>query len=458
MMAKVKFHIQSQNELVLDQDAKIGDVIDLTEEQNIDTSVISANIQTMVEEQSKKDQDAWQKQQDIVAEERMKAALAKAQIEFEADLNKRAQEVESLHMKLDGLTESNEAALKTKLLEQEAAQQKAMNEQQQEITTLKAQLKEQALEKDAEKQQAIAASAQEVTELKGQLQIKDQEKELAKKEVEGKFALELEKANEQVEFYRDFKARQSTKDIGESLEQYAMDEFNKIRMTAFPNAYFEKDNEVSKASGSKGDFIFRDSIDGTEFISIMFDMKNEADATVAKKPNSAFFKELDKDRREKGTEYAVLVSMLEADSDYYNTGIVQVYEYEKMYVIRPQFFLQVIGILRNAALNSVGYKKDLEMMQEQNIDISNFEAELMAFKDNFGVTAKNFNGNLEKLDKNLDDSIKKLTTARDELRKAMKNLGVAETKIDKVDIKKLTKNNPTMAQKFEALKAEREDL
>jgi hypothetical protein len=261
-----------------------------------------------------------------------------------------------------------------------------------------------------------------------------------------------------VEFYRDFKARQSTKDIGESLEQYAMDEFNKIRMTAFPNAYFEKDNEVSKASGSKGDFIFRDSIDGTEFISIMFDMKNEADATVAKKPNSAFFKELDKDRQEKGTEYAVLVSMLEADSDYYNTGIVQVYEYEKMYVIRPQFFLQVIGILRNAALNSVGYKKDLEMMQEQNIDISNFEAELMAFKDNFGVTAKNFNGNLEKLDKNLDDSIKKLTTSRDELRKAMKNLGVAETKIDKVDIKKLTKNNPTMAQKFEALKAEREDL
>lgn len=458
MMAKVKFHIQSQNELVLDQDAKIGDVIDLTEEQNIDTSVISANIQTMIEEQSKKDQVAWQKQQDMVAEERMKAALAKAQVAFEADLNKRAQEVEALQMKLDGLTESNEAALKTKLLEQEAAKQQAINDQQQEIAALKAQLKEQALEKDAEKQQAIAESAQQVTELKGQLQIKDQEKELAKKEVESKFALELEKANEQVEFYRDFKARQSTKDIGESLEQYAMDEFNKIRMTAFPNAYFEKDNEVSKASGSKGDFIFRDSIDGTEFISIMFDMKNEADATVAKKPNSAFFKELDKDRREKGTEYAVLVSMLEADSDYYNTGIVQVYEYEKMYVIRPQFFLQLIGILRNAALNSVGYKKDLEMMQEQNIDISNFEAELMAFKDNFGVTAKNFNGNLEKLDKNLDDSIKKLTTARDELRKAMKNLGVAETKIEKVDIKKLTKNNPTMAQKFADLKAEREDV
>lgn len=458
MMAKVKFHIQSQNELVLDQDAKIGDVIDLTEEQNIDTSVISANIQTMIEEQSKKDQAAWQKQQDMVAEERMKAALAKAQVAFEADLNKRAQEVEALQMKLDGLTESNEAALKTKLLEQEAAKQQAINDQQQEIAALKAQLKEQALEKDAEKQQAIAESAQQVTELKGQLQIKDQEKELAKKEVESKFALELEKANEQVEFYRDFKARQSTKDIGESLEQYAMDEFNKIRMTAFPNAYFEKDNEVSKASGSKGDFIFRDSIDGTEFISIMFDMKNEADATVAKKPNSAFFKELDKDRREKGTEYAVLVSMLEADSDYYNTGIVQVYEYEKMYVIRPQFFLQLIGILRNAALNSVGYKKDLEMMQEQNIDISNFEAELMAFKDNFGVTAKNFNGNLEKLDKNLDDSIKKLTTARDELRKAMKNLGVAETKIEKVDIKKLTKNNPTMAQKFADLKAEREDV
>lgn len=450
-MAKVKFHIQSQNELMLDQDAKEGDVIDLTEEQNIDTSVISSNIQAMVEEQSKKEQVEWQKQQDAVTKERLAAELAKAQVAFESDLNKRTQELELLKSKLTSAEKANESVVKTKLLEQEAAQQKVLNEQAQQIAALESKLQTQALEKDSEKQQALADSERKMTELQGQLQIKDQEKELVKKEVESKFAIELEKANEQVEFYRDFKARQSTKDIGESLEQYALNEFNKIRMDAYPKAYFEKDNEVSKESGSKGDFIFRDYVDGMEYISIMFDMKNEADATAAKKPNSAFFKELDKDRREKGTEYAVLVSMLEADNDYYNTGIVQVYEYEKMYVVRPQFFIQLIGILRNAALNSIEYKRELETVKEQNIDISNFESELQMFKDNFGITAGRFNSNLEKLDKNLEDSIKKLETARDELRKAMKNLGTAENKIDKVDIKKLTKNNPTMAAKFEEL-------
>lgn len=453
-MAKVKFHIKSQHELVLDEDAKLGDVIDLTEKQNIDTSVISENIQTMVEEQSKKDQAEWQKQQDAMTKERLAAGLAKADADHAAALSKREQEVEVLKSKLSSAEEANASVVKTKLLEQEAAQQKALHEQAQQISELKAQLQTQALEKESEKQQALADSAQKVTKLEGQLQIKEQEKELAKKEVASKYEIQLEKANEQVEFYRDFKARQSTKDIGESLEQYALNEFNKIRMSAYPNAYFEKDNEVSKASGSKGDFIFRDYIDGMEYISIMFDMKNEADETVAKKTNAAFFKELDKDRREKGTEYAVLVSMLEAENDYYNTGIVQVYDYEKMYVVRPQFFIQIIGILRNAALNSVGYKRELETIKEQNIDISNFEAELQSFKDNFGVTAKNFNGNLEKLDKNLEDSIKKLENAREELRKAMKNLGTAENKIDKVDIKKLTKNNPTMAAKFEELHTE----
>lgn len=453
-MAKVKFHIQSQHELVLDQDAKEGDVIDLTEEQNIDTSVISKNIQEMVEAQSKKDQAEWQKQQDILTKERLAAELTKAEAGHASELSKREQEVEVLKAKLSSAEEATDAAVKTKLMEQEAAQQKALNEQAQQIAELKAELKTQALEKDSEKQQALADSDKKVTELEGKLQLKDQEKDLVKQELENKFAVQLEKANEQVEFYRDFKARQSTKDIGESLEQYALNEFNKIRMSAYPNAYFEKDNEVSKESGSKGDFIFRDYVDDMEYISIMFDMKNEADETVAKKPNSAFFKELDKDRREKGTEYAVLVSMLEADSDFYNTGIVQVYEYEKMYVVRPQFFIQLIGILRNAALNSIEYKRELETVKEQNIDISNFESELQAFKDNFGITATRFNGNLEKLDKNLEDSIKKLETARDELRKAMKNLGTAENKIDKVDIKKLTKNNPTMAAKFEELNSQ----
>jgi hypothetical protein len=450
-MAKVKFHILSQTELALDEDAKKGDIIDLTEEQNIDLSIVADKVQEIVATANEKAQAEWQKQQDVITKEKLATEKAQTEVKYKEDLAKRDAELAELKARLEGLSKTAEADLKVRLAEKEAEKQQALAAREQQITELKAAAEKQAVEKDAEKQRALAERERQVTELEGQLKIKDQEKTLAENAVKQKYQIQLQQANEQVEFYKDFKARQSTKEIGESLEQYALNEFNKIRMTAFPNAYFEKDNELS-ATNSKGDFIFRDYQDGTEFISIMFDMKNEADTTATKHKNTDFFKELNKDRREKGTEYAVLVSMLEADSDYYNTGIVQVYEYEKMYVIRPQFFIQFIGLLRNSALNAVGYQQELKAMQEQNIDVTNFEGELAKFKESFGVTAKNFNGNLEKLDKSLEDSIKKLSTARDELRKAMKNLGTAENKVEEVSVKRLTRNNPTMAAKFDELR------
>lgn len=265
------------------------------------------------------------------------------------------------------------------------------------------------------------------------------------------YEAKLKIANEQVEFYKDFKAKQSTKEIGESLEKYAESEFNKIRSVAYPNAFFEKDNEVSNASRSKGDFIFRDYQEGVEFVSIMFDMKNEADTTATKHKNSDFFKELDKDRNEKKTEYAVLVSLLESDSELYNQGIVEVHEYPKMYVVRPQFFMQIIGLLKNAGLNSLEYRKELQLVREQNIDITNFENDLNQFKDSF---SKNYDraGKLfqEAID-GIDKSIKNLEDTKNKLLKSENQLRISNNKLDDVSIKKLTRNNPTMRQKFEDL-------
>lgn len=287
-----------------------------------------------------------------------------------------------------------------------------------------------------------------MSELTSQLQLKDQEKQLQLANIQSQYEAQLKTANEQVEFYKDFKARQSTKEIGESLEQYAMTEFNKIRPYAFPNAYFEKDNTLSETN-SKGDFIFRDFQDGLEFISIMFDMKNEADTTASKHKNVDFFKELDKDRREKKTEYAVLVSMLEADSDYYNTGIVQVSEYDKMYVIRPQFFIQFIGVLRNAALNSVAYKQELEQVREQNVDITHFESDLTNFKTAFGKNYQSASKNFKTAIDEIDKSIARMEAVKRSLTTSENQLRLANNKLEDVSVKKLTRGNPTMKAKFD---------
>ena len=268
--------------------------------------------------------------------------------------------------------------------------------------------------------------------------------------------VEVKLLQETIETYKDFKARQSTKAIGESLEHFVETEFNKVRSIAFPNAYFAKDNEISK-SGSKGDFIFRDYMDGMEFISIMFEMKNEADTTKSKHRNSDFYKELDKDRREKGCEYAVLVSMLEADNDYFNTGIVDVSAesgYEKMYVIRPQFFIQLIGILRNAALNTIEYKKQIQEIQEiqnQNIDVSNFERDLDEFKNLFFKHYTNATDRFGDAIKAIDASIAQMEKIRDALTKSSTHLKRANDRLEDVSVKKLTRNNPTMQAKFAEL-------
>jgi len=265
---------------------------------------------------------------------------------------------------------------------------------------------------------------------------------------------ELEMKEEQLAQYRDFKARQSTKMIGESLEQHCLTEFNRIRMAAFPNAYFEKDNDAR--TGSKGDFIFREcAADGTELLSIMFEMKNEMDTTAVKHRNEDFFRELDKDRREKGCEYAVLVSLLEADSELYNGGIVDVsYKYPKMYVIRPQFFIPMITLLRNAAQNALQYRQELAVIRNQHIDISNFEADMNDFKEkfsrNYRLASEKFHKAIEEIDKTIDH----LQKTKEALLSSENNLRLANSKAEDLSIKRLTRNNPTMAEKFAALKGQ----
>ena len=286
-----------------------------------------------------------------------------------------------------------------------------------------------------EKNQEIAAKDTQITELTSQLNSKDTERELKEKTLKESYEVQLKAKDEQIEYYKDFKSRLSTKTVGESLEQHCLNQFNMIRMTAFPLAYFEKDNDAK--SGSKGDFIFREaSEDGTEFISIMFEMKNEMDTTATKHKNEDFFKELDKDRREKGCEYAILVSLLEADNELYNGGIVDVsYKYEKMYVIRPQFFIPMITLLRNAALNSLEYQRELQIVRNQQVDIMNFEDNLNVFKDgfarNYRLASEKFNTAIEEIDKTIDH----LTKIKNALLSSENNLRLANNKAEELSIK-----------------------
>lgn len=329
---------------------------------------------------------------------------------------------------------------------------KIESEKNAEIENLKQQLLNKDMERKLAVNQAVDAKQKEINELTIKVQSDAANFKLKEQEMKSKYESDLKIASEQVELYKDFKARQSTKMIGESLEVYCHNEFEKIRATAFKSAYFEKDNDAR--SGSKGDFIFKDfTDDNIEFVSIMFEMKNEADQTSTKHRNEDFFKELDKDRNEKNCEYAVLVSMLESDSDLYNTGIVDVsHKYPKMYVVRPQFFLPIITLLRNAALNSVQYKAELAIARNQNIDISNFENEIEDFKSKFGnnyrLASEKFAKAIEEIDKTIDH----LTKVKDALIGSENNLRLANNKAQDLTIKKLTRNNPTMRAKFDELK------
>jgi len=390
-------------------------------------------------------------------------AVELAQATLTAELERKAAdqnaEIERLKAQAESLSLANQLAVKDAVaaLEKErdalAKDLEAKEaEKEHELTALKEQMKSADLSRQLAVQEAVAALEKERDALAKDLDAKETEKLLLESTLKESHQEILRAKEQEIEYYKDFKAKLSTKMVGESLEQHCETEFNRLRAAGFPRAYFEKDNDSS--TGSKGDYIFRDfDEEGTEFISIMFEMKNESETTATKKKNEDFFKELDKDRNEKNCEYAILVSLLEPDNDYYNDGIVDVsHRYPKMYVVRPQFFVPIITLLRNAALNSLSYKAELARVREQNIDITNFEEELDAFRSgfakNYDLASRKFKDAIADIDK----SIKALEKVKESLLGSENNLRLANNKADDLTIKKLTKNNPTMAAKFEELR------
>ena len=339
-----------------------------------------------------------------------------------------------------------EANIEKKLTEE-------LNKKSIELNELKSELKIKDTENELAIKKAITEKEKEIDSLNNKLELDKKEYQLKENNLKESYEEKLKDKEEQIAYYKDFKARQSTKMIGESLEQHCSTEFNKLR-PLFRNAYFEKDNDAK--TGSKGDFIFRDFDDeGTEIVSIMFEMKNEADETATKHKNEDFFKELDKDRKEKNCEYAVLVSLLEIDNEYYNDGIVDVsHKYEKMYVIRPQFFIPLITLIRGLASNSLEYKKELQIIQNQNLDIAHFEEKMNAFKEgfsrNYQLASTKFQKAIEEIDKTIDH----LQKTKDALLSSENNLRLANNKAEELTIKKLTSGNATMRKKFEDLKNE----
>ncbi|MDR1791330.1 MAG: DUF2130 domain-containing protein [Propionibacteriaceae bacterium] len=363
--------------------------------------------------------------------------------EFEKQLHAQLELAEQDKQQAIELAEAKAAGL----LQQAAAAKDA------EIQELKAKLDADSVAQKLAVAEAVSAVEKERDELKTGLEKAELEKQLAEKSLKDKYETLLKDRDDAIERLRDMKAKLSTKMVGETLEQHCEIEFNKIRSTAFPRAYFEKDNDAR--SGSKGDYIFRDVDEsGTEIVSIMFEMKNQSDETATKHKNEDFLKELDKDRMEKGCEYAVLVSLLETDNELYNMGIVDVsHRYPKMYVIRPQFFIQMITVLRNASMKALEYKTELALVKAQNIDITNFENELETFKSAFGknydLASRRFSTAIEEIDKSID----RLQKAKEALLGSERNLRLANDKAQGVTIKKLTRRNPTMAAKFAELEA-----
>lgn len=324
-------------------------------------------------------------------------------------------------------------------------------EKDQEIIRLKAEIDAKAKDAEMAIKDAVHDKEREIEKLNTQIANDAKEHLTLTQSIKDNYELQLAQKNETIEFYKDLKAKQSTKMLGENLEQHCMIEFDKLRATAFPNAFFEKDNDAR--TGSKGDFIYREADEnGVEYISIMFEMKNEMETTATKHKNEDFFKELDKDRREKGCEYAVLVTMLEADNELYNQGIVDVsHKYEKMYVVRPQFFIPIITLLRNAAQKSLAVRQELAQIREQNLDITHFEEELNDFKQKVGNDYRLAGEKFSKAIEEIDKSIKALEKTKEALLSSENHFRLADKKADELTIRKLTRNNPTMATKFEEL-------
>lgn len=397
-----------------------------------------------------KEINSREEQHKVDRENAVKLAEAHIKEELGQELNKKDLEISELKLSLKVSEEKT-------INKVEKEYQEQINKLQLQITELKSKMQLQESKSELDIQKAVSEKNQKISDLSSELALKSKEFELKETTIKESYENKLKDKDEQIAYYKDFKAKQSTKMIGESLEQHCNVEFNRLR-PLFKNAYFEKDNDAR--TGSKGDFIFRDyDDDGNEIVSIMFEMKNEADMTATKHKNEDFFKELDKDRKEKKCEYAVLVSLLEADNDYYNDGIVDVsHLYDKMYVIRPQFFIPLITLIRNLANKSLEYRRELETIKNQNIDITHFEENINTFKEGFGrnyrLAAERFQKAIEEIDKTIDH----LQKTKEHLLKTNDNLRLANNKAEDLTIKKLTHNNPTMSKMFDELEKNSKEI
>ena len=392
-----------------------------------------------------KEQELGKKEQEIARlTEQVKGAVQTEQLKTTQQLAEKDAEIARLKEQITSAVQAQKLDFNQQLAEKEAEITRLKSEVSQGDNRVEvAVLKEQSLAKDA-----LQKKDEQISELRNQVASEKSEAAIREKNIKDNYESQLRNQQEIINQYKDFKTRLSTKMIGESLETHCSNEFNKVRASMYPNAYFEKDNDAR--TGSKGDFIFKDSVDGFEYISIMFEMKNEMDETATKHKNEDFFAKLDKDRNEKGCEYAVLVSMLELDNDLYNEGIVDVsYRYPKMYVIRPQFFMPLISLLVQASKKSLEYKQELAIARRQSIDVTNFEEQLLDFKDKFGrnyrLASEKFKTAIDEIDK----SILHLQKIREALTGSERNLELANKKAEDLSIKKLTKNNPTMKEKFD---------
>ena len=379
--------------------------------------------------------------------------LAKAEVEKAQAKVLTAKELELAKLKSELENSTNQIELARKSEAEKSARE--ISEKELEIAKLQSALEQKATQGELAVKTAVSEFEKTTIQLKADLDKLAAEKKMSEQNAKESHAKEVASLQGEIQRIKDMKAQLSTKMVGETLEQHCSNEFNAIRSAAFPKAYFEKDNDAS--TGSKGDFIFKDFTDSqVEFVSIMFEMKNESDATKTKQKNEDFLKELDKDRNEKGCEYAILVSLLEPESDLYNQGIVDVsHKFPKMYVVRPQFFIPMITLLRNAAMKSIEFKNELALIKSQNIDITKFEEELDEFKSGFGRNYKLASDKFKNAIKEIDAAIKSLEKTKADLLGSENQLRLANDKLDSVSVKKLTKDNPTMAAKFEALKKDK---
>lgn len=385
-------------------------------------------------------------------ENKLLEAQSKNQIDLANQLSSKNTEIAGLKEQIKSLKDQNISNLKNKELEVKSTYDSQINKLNGQISNFENEKQLALMKARSEAKEEISKKENEIIILKNDIKSKDNEASLKEENLRKQYEDKIKSKDDEIAYYKDLKSKMSTKMIGETLEQHCYNSFQQIRMGAFPKAYFDKDNEIS-SSGSKGDFIFRDfDDDGLEFISIMFEMKNEGDTTSTKHKNEDFFKELDKDRKEKGCEYAILVSLLEPDSELYNAGIVDVsYAYPKMYVVRPQFFVPIITLLRNAALKTVEDRQQLEMYKRQNIDITNFESSMNEFKEKFGNNYRIASEKFTKTIEDIDKAINNLNKMKDDLLGVQRNLRLANDKAQDLSIKKLTKNNPTMRAKFDEL-------